>query len=42
MKIRDVLAVPAGGAFFFDDQAAIRNGARRDGFAYADGVRRPA
>jgi len=42
VKIRDVLAVPAGGAFFFDDQAAIRNGARRDGFAYADGVRRPA
>jgi methylaspartate ammonia-lyase len=42
VKIRDVLAVPAGGAFFFDDQAAIRNGARRDGFAYAGGVRRPA
>jgi methylaspartate ammonia-lyase len=42
VRIRDVLAVPAGGAFFFDDQAAIRRGAPRDGFAYAAGVRRPA
>ena len=42
VRIRDVLAVPAGGAFFFDDQAAIRRGASRDGFAYAAGVRRPA
>jgi methylaspartate ammonia-lyase len=40
--IREGIAVPAGGAFFFDDQAAIRHGAARDGFAYAPGVRRPA
>jgi methylaspartate ammonia-lyase len=28
-----VLAAPGAGAFFFDDQAAIRAGARHDGFA---------
>jgi methylaspartate ammonia-lyase len=42
VRIRDVIAVPAEGGFFFDDQAAIRQGAARDGFAYAPGVRRPA
>jgi methylaspartate ammonia-lyase len=32
-RIVDVLAAPGVGAFFFDDQAAIKLGARRDGFA---------
>jgi methylaspartate ammonia-lyase len=31
--IVDLLAAPGAGAFFFDDQAAIRMGARHDGFA---------
>jgi methylaspartate ammonia-lyase len=31
--IIDVLAAPAVGAFFFDDQAAIRHGAQHNGFA---------
>jgi methylaspartate ammonia-lyase len=31
--IADVLAAPAEGAFFFDDQAAIKAGAAHDGFA---------
>jgi methylaspartate ammonia-lyase len=31
--ITDVLAAPGVGAFFFDDQAAIKAGARHDGFA---------
>jgi methylaspartate ammonia-lyase len=31
--IVDVLAAPGVGAFFFDDQAAIKLGARHDGFA---------
>lgn len=34
MKIRDLLAVPARTGFFRDDQAAIRDGARHDGFLY--------
>lgn len=29
----DLVAAPGIGAFFFDDQAAIKRGARRDGFA---------
>lgn len=33
ISIVEVLATPAVGAFFFDDQAAIRQGARHDGFA---------
>jgi methylaspartate ammonia-lyase len=33
--IRDVLTVPVRAGFFADDQAAIRNGARQDGFTYA-------
>ncbi|MGW3507141.1 methylaspartate ammonia-lyase [Streptomyces sp. NPDC000994] len=32
--IRDVIAAPGLGAFFFDDQAAIKAGATRDGAAY--------
>jgi methylaspartate ammonia-lyase len=33
ITITDVIATPGVGAFFFDDQAAIRQGARHDGFA---------
>jgi methylaspartate ammonia-lyase len=32
-SIVDVIAAPAAGAFFFDDQAAIKRGAPQDGFA---------
>jgi methylaspartate ammonia-lyase len=32
-QIIDVIAAPGAGAFFFDDQLAIRQGAARDGFA---------
>ncbi|MDX6234565.1 MAG: methylaspartate ammonia-lyase [Nocardioidaceae bacterium] len=35
MLIHDVLTVPVRSGFFADDQAAIRNGARHDGFIYA-------
>jgi methylaspartate ammonia-lyase len=31
--VTDLIAVPAAAAFFFDDQLAIRAGARHDGFA---------
>jgi methylaspartate ammonia-lyase len=34
MTIRDVLLAPGNGAFFYDDQAAIRAGAIHDGFLY--------
>jgi len=34
-RVRAVLAVPVRGAFFTDDQAAIRAGRPRDGFTYA-------
>ncbi|RWP24032.1 methylaspartate ammonia-lyase [Mesorhizobium sp.] len=34
MKIEDVLLAPGNGAFFYDDQAAIRGGAIQDGFTY--------
>ncbi|NYJ06881.1 methylaspartate ammonia-lyase [Petropleomorpha daqingensis] len=34
MRIVDVLAVPVRAGFFADDQAAIRRGARHDGFQY--------
>jgi methylaspartate ammonia-lyase len=34
MQIKDVLLADGGGAFFYDDQAAIVAGARQDGFAY--------
>lgn len=39
--IRDVLAAPGLGAFFFDDQAAIKAGATRDGAAYTGDVTTP-
>lgn len=50
MKITNVLLAPAQGAFYYDDQAAIRSGARLDGFAYMgdsvtpgfDSIRMPA
>ncbi|MER8501745.1 methylaspartate ammonia-lyase [Mesorhizobium sp. M0195] len=34
MQIKDVLLAPGNGAFFYDDQAAIRDGATQDGFTY--------
>ncbi|MER9032245.1 methylaspartate ammonia-lyase [Mesorhizobium sp. M0674] len=34
MQIKDVLLAPGNGAFFYDDQAAIRGGATQDGFTY--------
>ncbi|MER9495110.1 methylaspartate ammonia-lyase [Mesorhizobium sp. M0320] len=34
MQIKDVLLAPGNGAFFYDDQAAIRAGAGQDGFIY--------
>jgi methylaspartate ammonia-lyase len=34
MKIAGVLTAPATGAFFYDDQLAIREGASQDGFLY--------
>ncbi|TIO32255.1 methylaspartate ammonia-lyase [Mesorhizobium sp.] len=34
MQIKDVLLAPGYGAFFYDDQAAIRAGATQDGFLY--------
>ena len=50
LEIAEVLAVPATAAFFCDDQAAIKAGARRDGVAYPgepitpgfDAIRAPA
>jgi hypothetical protein len=34
MKVIDVIFAHGQGAFFYDDQAAIRNGAKSDGFLY--------
>lgn len=34
LHIKDVLLAPGNGAFFYDDQAAIRAGAEQDGFRY--------
>ncbi|TIQ45205.1 MAG: methylaspartate ammonia-lyase [Mesorhizobium sp.] len=34
MQIKNVLLAPGSGAFFYDDQAAIRSGAMQDGFIY--------
>ncbi|MGX9148264.1 methylaspartate ammonia-lyase [Mesorhizobium sp. 128a] len=34
MKIVDIVLAPGTGAFFYDDQAAIRAGAAQDGFLY--------
>ena len=42
LTITDVLAVPATGGYFADDQAAIKAGAVRDGLAYPPGVRAPS
>jgi len=42
LTIADVLAVPVTGAYFADDQAAIKAGAVRDGLAYDGDVRVPA
>ncbi|MER9390250.1 methylaspartate ammonia-lyase [Mesorhizobium sp. M0435] len=50
MQIKEVLLAPGNGAFFYDDQAAIRSGAMQDGFIYVgepitpgfDFIRRPA
>jgi methylaspartate ammonia-lyase len=35
VQIENVLFAPGNGAFFYDDQAAIRAGAEHDGFSYA-------
>ena len=42
LTIADVLAVPATGGYFADDQDAIKAGAVRDGLAYPGDVRVPA
>ncbi|MER9083027.1 methylaspartate ammonia-lyase, partial [Mesorhizobium sp. M0895] len=34
MQIKDVLLAPGNGAFFYDDQEAIRSGAIQNGFIY--------
>ncbi|TJV46457.1 MAG: methylaspartate ammonia-lyase, partial [Mesorhizobium sp.] len=34
MQIKDVLLAPGNGAFFYDDQVAIRAGVPQDGFTY--------
>ncbi len=34
MHIKDVLLAPGYGAFYYDDQTAIRNGMEHDGFVY--------
>lgn len=34
LRIKDVVLAPGNGAFFYDDQAAIRAGAVNDGFRY--------
>ena len=39
MKIVEVLCAPGLGAYYYDDQAAIRAGASRDGFLYAGSPR---
>lgn len=39
--VSDVLLVPAQGAFFYDDQLAIREGVASDGFAYKGKPRTP-
>lgn len=37
MKVVEVHLAPGVGAFFYDDQAAIRAGAQQDGFLYSGG-----
>jgi len=34
LRVADVILTPCQGAFFYDDQVAIRNGAGQDGFLY--------
>lgn len=41
LTVSDVLLVPAQGAFFYDDQLAIREGVVSDGFAYKGNPRTP-
>ncbi len=41
MRIRRAIAVPAVGGYYFDDQEALRAGAKRDGFLYHDQPRTP-
>jgi methylaspartate ammonia-lyase len=41
LTVSDVLLVPAQGAFFYDDQLAIREGAASDGFTYQGKPRTP-
>jgi methylaspartate ammonia-lyase len=41
ITIKQVLASPGVGAFFFDDQAAIKAGALRDGATYTGAVQTP-
>ena len=41
LRVTDVLLVPAQGAFFYDDQLAIRAGVVSDGFAYKGTPRTP-
>lgn len=41
LTVSDVLLVPAQGAFFYDDQLAIRQGAASDGFTYQGKPRTP-
>ncbi|CAN7744922.1 methylaspartate ammonia-lyase [Mesorhizobium amorphae] len=42
MQIKDILLAPGNGAFFYDDQAAIRSGATQDGFIYVGKPKTPA
>ncbi|MER9645202.1 methylaspartate ammonia-lyase [Mesorhizobium sp. M0239] len=41
MQITDVLLASGNGAFFYDDQEAIRSGATQDGFIYVAAPRTP-
>ncbi|TIM16801.1 MAG: methylaspartate ammonia-lyase [Mesorhizobium sp.] len=41
MQIKDVLLAPGNGAFFYDDQDAIKSGAIQNGFIYVGAPRTP-
>ncbi|MER8996026.1 methylaspartate ammonia-lyase [Mesorhizobium sp. M0678] len=41
MQIKDILLAPGNGAFFYDDQDAIRSGAIQDGFIYVGAPKTP-
>ncbi len=41
MKVVDVIHAAGNGAYYYDDQAAIRAGAKRDGFLYVGAPRTP-